>query len=287
MKRFQCLLLAMLPLLLLSCGDKAKTLRPVSSRIEGPFGDYFEVVDREYNTIGNKVNVEFVRVKEGRMEPQIIAAFIDANGNEIAASEVNLSKNSDEVKFLLANKVGESSTLTFTFGNNNPTQVKFSSPTPVVEVENVEITAETEEVFEEEEVEESADSVFLEEESVLEDEQEEDEEDEEDVEDVEEGFMEEEPQVLINPAQIKGSKDWDKLLDDYESYVDQYLSLIKKANNGDLSAMTEYMRCVEKAEKLEKELDKAKGDLSVSQLSRLNKINQKMINATLEMQSWN
>lgn len=36
------------------------------------------------------------------------------------------------------------------------------------------------------------------------------------------------------------SSDWDKLLDEYEQYVDQYVKTYKKAMNGDMSAMAEY-----------------------------------------------
>jgi hypothetical protein len=294
MKCVQCLLLMMLPLLFFSCNEKAKTLKPVSSKIEGPLNEYFEVVDRDYKIIGNHVNIEFERIKEGSVDTQIIAVFLDDKGNEMTTSEVNMNNSAEELSFLLANKVGESSTICFTLGDNRPTQVKFSSPTPAVEVETITVAMETEreEVLAEDIVEEDDTLVILEDEFAIDDEMEEDDdEDDDEDEDEDEGDLveeiEEQIEEQIDSFLNSGSRDWDKVLDDYESYVDQYLSLIKKANKGDLSAMTEYMKCMEKAEKLEKELDEAQGDLSVAQLNRLNKINQKMINGALEMQSWN
>jgi len=45
-----------------------------------------------------------------------------------------------------------------------------------------------------------------------------------------------------------GSTNWDKVLADYEAYTDKYIKLLKKANAGDASAMTEYLEMLEKAQ---------------------------------------
>lgn len=76
------------------------------------------------------------------------------------------------------------------------------------------------------------------------------------------------------------SSEWDEVLDDYEKYIDQYIKLYKKATAGDMSAMTEYASMLEKAESLENKLKKAKnGTLTASQISRMAKIQNKMISA--------
>lgn len=80
-----------------------------------------------------------------------------------------------------------------------------------------------------------------------------------------------------------GSSDWDKLLDEYEKYVDLYISTYKKAMNGDLSAMTEYVKLMKSAQKLSDKLDKAKDDMSSEQLQRYMKILKKMTNAIESM----
>jgi len=76
-------------------------------------------------------------------------------------------------------------------------------------------------------------------------------------------------------------KNWDKVLNDYEKYVDDYVKFYKKAMSGDNSAMTQYASLLEKAQDLQTSLDQAKNDnsLSTKQASRMLKIQQKMLNA--------
>lgn len=73
----------------------------------------------------------------------------------------------------------------------------------------------------------------------------------------------------------------DKLLDDYESYVDQYIKMYKKAMNGDVSAMSEYPALMEKAQNFEESVNEAErgGRLTTEQIKRMNSINMKMIDA--------
>lgn len=75
------------------------------------------------------------------------------------------------------------------------------------------------------------------------------------------------------------SSDWDKLLDEYEKYVDQYVKTYKKAMNGDMAAMAEYAKLAEKAQKLSSQLEKAKGEMTAAQLNRYLKITKKLASA--------
>lgn len=79
------------------------------------------------------------------------------------------------------------------------------------------------------------------------------------------------------------SNNWDKILDSYEIYVDRYIQLAKKAQNGDISAISEYAQCLEKAEELQKQLENADSNLSTNQLNRLNKIIAKLATAASEI----
>lgn len=81
------------------------------------------------------------------------------------------------------------------------------------------------------------------------------------------------------------SQDWDKVLDDYEAYVDKTIKIYKKLKNNDMNAMTEYADLMEKAESLQKNLDKAQGndDLSAKQIGRMMKIQTKMLQAVQDM----
>ena len=74
---------------------------------------------------------------------------------------------------------------------------------------------------------------------------------------------------------------WDSILDSYEEFVDKYIKLFKKAQNGDTSAITEYTECLEKAKSFQSKLEGAKADLTMKQVNRLNRINTKLAKATL------
>ena len=81
-----------------------------------------------------------------------------------------------------------------------------------------------------------------------------------------------------------GSEDWDELLDSYENYVDKYISYMKKAAKGDMTALAEYPSLMEKAQDYSDKLQKAQGEMSTSQWARYNKITMKMAKAAQEMQ---
>ena len=80
------------------------------------------------------------------------------------------------------------------------------------------------------------------------------------------------------------STDWDSTLDSYEEYVDKYVALVKKAAKDDLSAMAEYPSMLNKAQEFSNKLEKAKGEMSSSQMSRYMKITSKMAAAMQELQ---
>lgn len=83
----------------------------------------------------------------------------------------------------------------------------------------------------------------------------------------------------ISDSSNKGSEDWDALLTSYEKYVDKYISLMKKAANGDMDAMGEYPVLMEKAEELGEKMQNAEGSMSAAQWARYNRINTKMMKA--------
>ena len=83
-------------------------------------------------------------------------------------------------------------------------------------------------------------------------------------------------------AGSSSSKDWDKVLDEYESYVNQYISFFKKAKKGDMSAMGEYAKLLEKAERLSEKIEDAEDEMSSSQLARYTKITSKMTQSLID-----
>lgn len=86
---------------------------------------------------------------------------------------------------------------------------------------------------------------------------------------------------VIESVTIASGEDWDKILDEYEKYCDKTVTLVKKAQAGDMSAMTEYASLLESAESLQKKLENAGSELSAAQSARLNKIVTKMANAMM------
>lgn len=80
------------------------------------------------------------------------------------------------------------------------------------------------------------------------------------------------------------SNDFDEVLDSYEEYVDQYVSYMKKAANGDMSALTEYPALMEKAQEVSKKLEDSKDEMSAAQASRYMQITNKMTAVATQMQ---
>ena len=87
--------------------------------------------------------------------------------------------------------------------------------------------------------------------------------------------------IRARKAAKNSATNMDELLDDYESYVDQYIKMYKKAMNGDVSAMSEYPALMEKAQNFEESVNEAErgGRLTTEQIKRMNSINMKMIDA--------
>lgn len=80
-----------------------------------------------------------------------------------------------------------------------------------------------------------------------------------------------------------GDEDWDSLIDSYEEYVDKYISYMEKAMKGDMSALAEYPSLLEKVEEYSTKMNKAKGNMSSSQMSRYMKITNKMTETAMKM----
>ena len=78
------------------------------------------------------------------------------------------------------------------------------------------------------------------------------------------------------------SQDWDAMLDSYEEYVDKYISLMKKASKGDMTALAEYPALMSKAQEFCDKMENSKGSMSASQWARYSKISSKMLKAAQE-----
>lgn len=85
----------------------------------------------------------------------------------------------------------------------------------------------------------------------------------------------------VDESNVKStsSTNWDKVLDEYESYVNQYIALMKKAKNGDMSAVSEYPQMLEKAQRVAEKLEDADDAMTAAQMARYTQITNKMAQA--------
>lgn len=79
------------------------------------------------------------------------------------------------------------------------------------------------------------------------------------------------------------STNWDKALDEYERYVDRCIAFLKKVNDGDVGAMSEYMEMHETAERFMAQMENA-DSMTPEQIARYVSINKKMATAAATMQ---
>jgi len=77
--------------------------------------------------------------------------------------------------------------------------------------------------------------------------------------------------------------DWDSILDEFEQFVDKYISLLKKAKAGDLNAYSEYASYLEKAESLSEKLSEAESEMTSAQISRYMEILKRMTTAAANL----
>lgn len=91
-------------------------------------------------------------------------------------------------------------------------------------------------------------------------------------------FVNEEFYVREIPASL-GSGNWDEILDRYEKLVNDYVRLVKKARNGDLSAATEMASLASEYEDLSEDIESASGSMTMQQANRYAAIQRKMLKA--------
>lgn len=82
---------------------------------------------------------------------------------------------------------------------------------------------------------------------------------------------------------VASKSDVDAMLNEYERFVDKYISLLKKASKGDVSAMADYASYMESAQSLGEKIDKCSGEMNAAQMKRYTEITNKMAKAASEM----
>lgn len=246
-----------------SSSNKKMVIKPKSTSIKGELGNYFEVVDKDYNFTGkdNKLMVEVVRKKGefefstdklaecrgdyGEWEGEEAAVGIgfeifDESGPVFTQSANRFAyfgpNGSGEVIALIGLKEGETSYITIY-------SKAFSDEVELNNVTSFQLTSAYETTIHGKP--EGATSSH----------------------------------GNSSSSSFEDSDDWDSVLDDYDILVTSYIKLFKKAQEGDMSALAEYPSILEKSQTLSEKLESAKGDMTAKQVGRMAKIQTKMLQA--------
>lgn len=102
-----------------------------------------------------------------------------------------------------------------------------------------------------------------------------------DVEEPEEPEEPEEKEEKLAPS--KSSTNWDKVLDSYEKYMDNYIAVLKKVNDGDMNAYSDMATLLEQCNELNEQLENASDDMTAAQMARFQKITAKMTEAAAQL----
>ena len=270
MKTFKYLMMAAAALLLTACGGDADVkITPTTEKINGPLGDYFEVVNKDYKVVKEKdsnygkISVEIKRIKDGlpvdcsadvkvgicsfNMKPGFTIEIQDADGIAITKNSSGPLVDKEELQSIIDLKTGESASITFDLNLSQIDNFKLMKITST---------------FEGPEGSQASSSTTT---------------------DSDDSFDSDDTDSNDETANSSSddSEDWDAVLDSYDSYVTKYIALMNKASKGDASAMAEYPDLMSKAQELGDKLSNAQGSMSASQCSRYMKITQKMASAAM------
>ena len=143
MKKFNCFIMVVISLVMISCNKESKMAKPATGRINGRLGDYYEVVSHDYTFNEGRVAVEFKRIKEGLplpwnnsvslgysdgcYEPQFLIEFMDADADVVSKDITDIVADKDELNSLMNLGLNETSTLTFTVGSTQAVSFKVLS----------------------------------------------------------------------------------------------------------------------------------------------------------------
>ena len=112
---------------------KTEAIKPVSEKIQGPLGEYFQVVSKDYKENESTISIEIKRIKdgfpepwekgmevgfsEGKFEPHFTIELQDADGNVISKDKTEIVFDNDDLKSIAALGIDESSSITFGYMN--------------------------------------------------------------------------------------------------------------------------------------------------------------------------
>lgn len=277
MKKLKYFAIAIMAVCLASCGGKKSSesteenkepivLTPETTHIKGDLGDYFEVVDKEYTVTNNWGDMVSIEVKRTDVDYSFNLKGVEPFGTFGQSVKANagfgieiLDENGNVIEKVAATASGLGAmydsdemkeALKLKAGETGTVRWKFSFDSDKKPVK-----------FRLTSAYETTDSSSGSSSSSYDDDDDDD----------------------SSSSSSSGSQNWDSLLNSYEQYVDKYISYMKKAAKGDMSAMSEYPALMEKAQEFNSKLQDAQGEMSASQWSRYIKITNKMTKAAQDI----
>ena len=260
MKTFKLIMVAFWALAIVSCGGKkggdSFEVSVDNTTIGGKLSSYFTLVDKTYKYkkgIVDEVNVELQCIEPlpENLKAYIAVEVLDEDGNVISASKADAWSFSD---YDVLRQASSGQTVTIKIENHEnvgeeiPAKIRLSS---IVE-EDDEINGSNSLTSDESSSDDDVASI-----------------------------LDESDDDIISTS--SGSEDWDNLLQSYEQYVDKYISYLKKASKGDMTALSEYPALMQKAQEFGDKMKNAQSNMSASQWAKYNKITMKMLEAAQEM----
>ena len=249
MKTIKLFVMAVLAISLAACSAGGK-LTPTSKKVNGLLGKFFEVVERDYKMNDNELSVEFKRIAKGG--PTDASWSSEPTFTVELQDEDGNSIASEHTDIVFTKEQLES---VFSLGIDETASITFKFYNKTKEAVKFKVSSKWSDG------------------------------DGSDIEVDDDSYSDDyDSDSDVDTSSSSGSEDWDALLDSYEKYVDKYVSYIKKAAKGDMTALAEYPSLMEKAQEFSDKLQNAKGDMSASQWTRYNNISMKMMKAAQEMQ---
>lgn len=143
MKHIQFFLLVALALLMCCCNENSQAIKPISEKINGSLGDYFQLVQGNYLPQEGRVTFDLLRIKEGWpvpmktnallgdcdecFEPSFMAEFMDQEGDVLAKSIVDFFSAPEQMTALMELKPNEKGSISFAMASNGACKVKMLS----------------------------------------------------------------------------------------------------------------------------------------------------------------
>lgn len=264
MSKIKYFLIAIMAIFLASCKGESAPIKPGSTSLQGDLNTYYEVIDKEYGFAedGN-ITIDLKKVKDELPAPwhtgmkydsflsdsteynlTFEVTFLDEKGNIISSVDID----SDDEQKLSELKNGDS------------IKVKLSVRDEVVEKA---ATFTVSGSIQRGEGSPSSSSSEVTEATT----------------ETTGASSETSTEEATEDNSSSSSEDYDAILDEYEEYTKNLVSMVKKLNAGDMSVYADYMGLVENMTSLDKKLANAKSEMTNAQAARFLRIQAKYLKA--------